>query len=131
MPATCALSGTPASISASDAPQTEAMDDEPLDSRMSETTRVVCGDSSLAGRPPRRKPGRAVGGRQVGRLDRDRPDLVRPATVHADALLDDQPSHRLALDLLEGGPDGRLPRVVEPDGAPDLVEHAAPPAPPR
>ncbi len=41
MPATGALIGTPASISASDAPHTEAIDEEPLDSRISETTRTV------------------------------------------------------------------------------------------
>ena len=40
-PATGALSGTPASIIASDPPQTDAIDDEPFDSRMSETTRIV------------------------------------------------------------------------------------------
>ena len=40
-PATGAFSGTPASIIASDAPQTDAIEDEPLDSRMSETTRKV------------------------------------------------------------------------------------------
>ena len=36
-----ASSGTPASIMASDAPQTVAMDDEPLDSVISETMRTV------------------------------------------------------------------------------------------
>ena len=41
MPATGAWIGTPASISASEPPQTVAIDDEPLDSRMSETTRIV------------------------------------------------------------------------------------------
>ena len=41
MPPTCAASGTPASISASDAPQTVAWELEPLDSRMSLTTRMV------------------------------------------------------------------------------------------
>ena len=41
MPATGALSGTPASIIASEPPQTDAIDDEPFDSRMSETTRTV------------------------------------------------------------------------------------------
>ena len=41
MPATGASSGTPASISASEPPQTEAIDEEPFDSRMSETTRTV------------------------------------------------------------------------------------------
>ena len=35
------LSGTPASIIASDPPQTDAIDEEPFDSRMSETTRTV------------------------------------------------------------------------------------------
>ena len=41
MPATGRFSGTPASISASEAPQTVAIDDEPLDSVISETTRIV------------------------------------------------------------------------------------------
>src|SRR5215467_7699092 len=49
-PATCDLSCSPASISASDAPQTDAIDEEPLDSRMSDTTRIVYGNSSLGGR---------------------------------------------------------------------------------
>ncbi len=41
MPATAAFSGTPACISDSDDPQTDAIEDEPLDSRMSDTTRIV------------------------------------------------------------------------------------------
>jgi hypothetical protein len=41
MPATGRLIGTPASISDSDEPQTDAIEEEPLDSRMSETTRIV------------------------------------------------------------------------------------------
>ena len=41
MPAVGRLSGTPASISASDDPHTVAMDDEPFDSVISETTRMV------------------------------------------------------------------------------------------
>ena len=41
MPAIGRFSGTPASISASEAPQTVAIDDEPLDSVISETTRMV------------------------------------------------------------------------------------------
>src|ERR687887_2086161 len=49
IPATGALIGTPASISDSDEPQTEAIDDEPFDSRMSETTRIVYGNSSTDG----------------------------------------------------------------------------------
>ncbi len=49
MPATGALIGTPASISDSEEPQTDAIDDEPLDSKMSETTRTVYGKSSIDG----------------------------------------------------------------------------------
>ena len=41
MPATGRRSGTPASISASEAPQTVAIDDEPFDSVISDTTRIV------------------------------------------------------------------------------------------
>ena len=41
MPAIGRFSGTPASISASEAPQTVAIDDEPLDSVISDTTRIV------------------------------------------------------------------------------------------
>src|ERR1039458_3462396 len=37
---TKAFKGTPASISESDAPQIVAIDEEPFDSRMSETTRI-------------------------------------------------------------------------------------------
>ena len=49
MPATGRFSGTPASMSDSEEPQTEAIDDEPLDSRMSDTTRIVYGNSSVVG----------------------------------------------------------------------------------
>ena len=41
MPATAALRGTPALNSESDAEHTDAMDDEPFDSRISETCRMV------------------------------------------------------------------------------------------
>ena len=41
MPATCAFIGTPASISARLAPHTEAIDELPFDSVISETTRIV------------------------------------------------------------------------------------------
>ena len=41
MPATGRFIGTPASISASEVPQTVAIEDEPLDSVISETTRMV------------------------------------------------------------------------------------------
>src|ERR1041384_8527103 len=48
-PATAALIGTPASISPSDPPHTDAIDELPLDSRMSDTTRIVYGKSSYTG----------------------------------------------------------------------------------
>ena len=41
MPATGRVIGTPASISDSELPQTEAIDEDPLDSKMSETTRTL------------------------------------------------------------------------------------------
>jgi hypothetical protein len=41
MPAVGRLSGTPASISDSEAPHTLAIEDEPFDSVISETTRMV------------------------------------------------------------------------------------------
>ena len=41
IPATGALSGTPASMSDSEEPHTVAIDDEPLDSVISDTTRIV------------------------------------------------------------------------------------------
>ena len=41
--------GTPASISASVEPQTEPIDDEPFDSSVSETIRIVYGNSSADG----------------------------------------------------------------------------------
>lgn len=40
-PATGALMGTPASMSAMVEPQTEAIEDEPLEERISETTRMA------------------------------------------------------------------------------------------
>src|SRR3546814_11027454 len=49
MPATGALIGTPASISDSELPQTEAIEEEPFDSVISETTRMVYGNSSIVG----------------------------------------------------------------------------------
>ena len=41
IPAHAAVIGTPASNSASEPPLTVAIDDEPFDSRMSETIRIV------------------------------------------------------------------------------------------
>ena len=49
MPATGALIGTPASISESVEPQTDAIDDDPFDSMISDTSRSVYGNSSALG----------------------------------------------------------------------------------
>ena len=49
MPATGRVSGTPASIRDREEPQTEAIELEPLDSRMSDTTRIVYGNFSWSG----------------------------------------------------------------------------------
>src|SRR5579863_4576581 len=51
-PATGAFNGTPASISDNDAPQTVAIDDDPFDSRMSDTTRIAYGHDSSEGSTP-------------------------------------------------------------------------------
>src|SRR2546427_1151636 len=48
-PAHAAVIGTPASNSASEPPHTVAIDDEPFDSRMSETMRRVYGNCSYGG----------------------------------------------------------------------------------
>ncbi len=49
MPEMGAAIGTPASISASVDPHTEPIDDEPFDSSVSETRRIVYGKSSTGG----------------------------------------------------------------------------------
>src|SRR5262245_49839445 len=50
MPATCAFVGTPASINARLAPQTDAIDELPFDSVISDTTRIEYANSSAVGR---------------------------------------------------------------------------------
>ena len=50
MPATCAFVGTPASISARLAPHTDAIDELPFDSVISDTTRIEYANSSPVGR---------------------------------------------------------------------------------
>ena len=49
MPATGRFSGTPASMAASEVPHTVAIEDEPFDSVISETTRSVYGNSWFGG----------------------------------------------------------------------------------
>ena len=49
IPAIGVLTGTPASISANEVPQTEAIELEPFDSVISETTRMEYGNSSVVG----------------------------------------------------------------------------------
>src|SRR5215467_6457963 len=51
-PATAERIGMPPSKHASDAPHTDAIDDEPFDSRMSDTMRIVYGKSSKVGSTP-------------------------------------------------------------------------------
>src|SRR3989338_5462484 len=72
-PATGRLIGTPASMSASDDPQTDAMEDEPLDDGTSETALIVEGNGARGGRiaktarpasapcPISRRPGPRIG----------------------------------------------------------------------
>ena len=50
MPETGALIGTPASINARVEPHTEPIDEEPFDSSVSETMRIVYGNVSVVGR---------------------------------------------------------------------------------
>src|SRR5256886_14622474 len=49
MPETGALIGTPASMHARVEPQTDAIDDDPFDSSVSDTMRIVYGNSSAGG----------------------------------------------------------------------------------
>ena len=49
MPAVGRLSGTPASISDNEVPHTVAIEDEPFDSVISDTTRMVYGNCSRSG----------------------------------------------------------------------------------
>ena len=56
MPATGALIGTPASISDSVEPQTDAIDVEPFDASTSETTRIVYGHSVDVGQHRHERP---------------------------------------------------------------------------
>src|SRR4051794_26516062 len=51
-PATADRIGTPASNNESEPPHTDAIEDEPFDSRMSDTMRIVYGKSSNAGSTP-------------------------------------------------------------------------------
>ena len=92
MPETGALIGTPASISASVEPQTEPIDDEPFDSSVSDTMRIVYGNSSVPGsrleRPLRQRPVADVtalrAAHEAGLPDRVRREVV---VVHVAALV--------------------------------------------
>ena len=77
MPPTGALIGTPASISASVDPQTEPIDDDPFDSSVSETMRIVC---ELVGRRDHRLE-RPLGERTV-------PDVAALGAAHEGRLPD-------------------------------------------
>src|SRR2546426_909770 len=82
MPATGDLIGTPASMSASELPQTVAIDDERL---------------RLAAREERRP----VRPRQHLHLARDRADIGEAAAIEAALLADDHAAHDLLVDVLE------------------------------
>jgi hypothetical protein len=49
IPATCPFTGTPAAIKAKEPTQADAIDDEPLDSKISDTILIVYGNSSTSG----------------------------------------------------------------------------------
>src|SRR6266853_1533839 len=103
MPPIICLIGTPASMSASVDPQVEAIDDEPFDSSVSLTTRIVYGNSSFVGstgrsarsasapwpisRLPAREYRRTVRARQDPDLDRELADVLGPAAVRTEVLL--------------------------------------------
>ena len=76
MPATGALIGTPASISESVEPHTDAIDDEPFDSMISETSRSVYGNSSALGDDRHQRP---LGERAV-------PDVAALGAAHEPGL---------------------------------------------
>src|SRR5207248_1420515 len=85
-PATGPLRGTPASINESDAPLTLAMEEEPLDSRMSESTR---------------KHSRAVRPGQYADFNVDRPNLLELARVRPAALVRDLCAENLLAKNIE------------------------------
>ena len=116
MPATGALIGTPASISDRQPPHTDAIDEEPFDSMMSETMRMVYGNLSSGGStwrsarsasapwPISRRPGAA---QELHLADRERREVV----VQHELLEDHAGEHLDALLVLgraERGRDERL-----------------------
>src|ERR687887_305830 len=126
MPATGALIGTPASISESVEPHTEAIELDPLDSSVSDTTRIVYGNCSCEGiigtsarsasapwpmsrrLGPRMKPASPTeNGGKDPRLDLQIADLVggaavRALLVHRDALAHDALLERVERQLGAG-----------------------------
>src|ERR1700732_60508 len=74
MPAHGAFSATPASIKASEPPQTVAMDDEPFDSRMSDTNRMAYGKSASGG--SRLLSARSANAQQLNRAHAERWKIV-------------------------------------------------------
>src|SRR5256884_9157619 len=77
-PAQAAVIGTPASNSASEPPHTVAMDDEPFDSRMSDTMRRVYGNWSYGGSSARSAPS---AGAPCPTSPRDGPRIGLPSPV--------------------------------------------------
>ena len=72
-----------------------------------------------------REHARAVRPRQVGHVDRDRPDLIRLAAVDAEIALDDEAPDLGLLDRLEGLADRPPLGLVHAEALDHFVEHAA------
>ncbi len=72
-----------------------------------------------------REEGGAVGARQVGHLDADRPDLVDLAPVYPDASLHDQPADLGLLQILEDLAHRPNLVLLESQGRNDLLQDAA------
>ena len=100
MPETGALIGTPASISASVEPQTEPIDDEPFDSSVSETIRIVYGNS-LARRDHRLE--RALRERTVADVAALRPahEARLPDRVGREVVVVHEPALRLERQVVD------------------------------
>jgi hypothetical protein len=103
MPAVGRFMGTPASIKASDEPQTVAIEDEPFDSVISATIR-----------PPRSKrrdnqrlrlatgeKRRTMGARQDANFRDDRPDRLDIAAIDANAGIENIPADNLGLQIVK------------------------------
>ena len=95
MPATGRVIGTPASSSASVEPQTDAIDDDPLDSSVSETSRSVYGNSVSSG----------IIGTQGPLGERAVTDVAALRAAHGAGLADRERREVVVVDVALGGLD--------------------------